>query len=89
MKITKKLKTGTQVKVRYGAPDKNAWKRGLFKRVSKSGKYGHFVHTKTGKILIRPIDQFVLVDDLSESRMIDKEVLELNRKTNILALLQF
>lgn len=60
------FKRGNKVKVPFGI--NSGWKRGIFSHYSKDGKYGFFVHTKSGKLLKRWFDDFDPDSKAAEAR---------------------
>jgi len=65
-----KFESGDKVKVKFGLPivkdskTVQRYRRGLFVEYSVTGKYARFVHINSGRILKRPVGDF-LTDDQS------------------------
>ena len=77
VKRSKTLKKGIIIKVPFGLQTPQAYKRGLFAGFQESKgemKYGYFLHSKSGKILRRSVDEFIIVSDEAERSRVIKEL---------------
>ena len=60
------FKKGDKIKTQFGGfPEDCRWAtphylRGVFSHYSKTGKYGYFIHTKSGKLLKRKSEDFLI-----------------------------